>query len=460
MVASSKNGHVDVKSDKAAKDAAEEKILEHRASETFDQQRSVSSGLMFVLVVALILALGFVAIGAYFWQKSNEQRAAEAARMEQQRIEALEQKMSEVEGEVDSNKGFFGKVIPEDLNQQIATLQEKTKTLQEDIGSASQRVQARAQAISDDVLAEDAGNMNQRLTKLETHLQEMTGRPVLAGMLNRINNMQSDPNGEDVLARTVRELDAMLGSLQLDEASDAVSGATDQAIDTTDQTINATLDKARQQSAAIGQTFEAVPQQDLKAAAMLLGMSQLRSALNRDNEAFESDLSLLRKMVGDDNPELSAALDRLSPHAQDGVLTPSGLSNELRTFAGDAVAASLAGEDVTVRERAKARMNELFQVQKDGELITGTPTQAALVKAEQQLQNGDIEGAMNIVQGMDGDAATALGPWLQKAQASLSAQDAKAAVEDVLQKVQGGKYIRNEETGINMYVPKNNNVTY
>jgi len=42
----------------------------------------------------------------------------------------------------------------------------------------------------------------------------------------------------------------------------------------------------------------------------------------------------------------------------------------------------------------------------------------------------------------------------------LNAQDAKAAVENVLQSVQGGKYIRNEETGINMYVPKKNNITY
>jgi len=340
-------------------------------------------------------------------------------------------------------------------------LQEKTQNLQKDIGSAAQKAQETAKAVSEDVLAEDAGNMEERLVKLETHLQEITGRPVLAGVLDRVNTMQSDPNSEDVLARTVKELDALFAALQADtvQAGGAVKENTDDA-------INFTLDVAREQSAAIGQTFESVPQDDLKAAAMLLGMAQLRSALNRDNEAFESDLSLLRKIVGDENPELNAALERLAPHAQDGVLTVSGLSTELRSFAGDAVAASLAGEDVTVKERAKARMNELFQVQKDGELITGTETQAALVSAEQQLQNGDIQAAMDAVGGLDGPAAEALLPWLQKAQASLSAQNAKGVVDDVLGSItavgkgSGGKLIRNEETGINIYVPKNNTVKY
>ncbi|NCT41018.1 MAG: hypothetical protein GW778_05090 [Alphaproteobacteria bacterium] len=439
--------------------ASEKKILDQKSIESFDQP-SVSSGLKFVLVVAVIVALGFGSIAAYFWQKANTERAAEAARVEAARIAELEAKMAEVEDEVES-KGFFGKIIPKDLNEQIATLQEKTQNLQKDIGSAAQKAQETAKAVSEDVLAEDAGNMEERLVKLETHLQEITGRPVLAGVLDRVNTMQSDPNSEDVLARTVKELDALFAALQADtvQAGGAVKENTDDA-------INFTLDVAREQSAAIGQTFESVPQDDLKAAAMLLGMAQLRSALNRDNEAFESDLSLLRKIVGDENPELNAALERLAPHAQDGVLTVSGLSTELRSFAGDAVAASLAGEDVTVKERAKARMNELFQVQKDGELITGTETQAALVSAEQQLQNGDIQAAMDAVGGLDGPAAEALLPWLQKAQASLSAQNAKGVVDDVLGSItavgkgSGGKLIRNEETGINIYVPKNNTVKY
>ena len=439
--------------------ASEKKILDQKSIESFDQP-SVSSGLKFVLVVAVIVALGFGSIAAYFWQKANTERAAEAARVEAARIAELEAKMAEVEDEVES-KGFFGKIIPKDLNEQIATLQEKTQNLQKDIGSAAQKAQETAKAVSEDVLAEDAGNMEERLVKLETHLQEITGRPVLAGVLDRVNTMQSDPNSEDVLARTVKELDALFAALQADtvQAGGAVKENTDDA-------INFTLDVAREQSAAIGQTFESVPQDDLKAAAMLLGMAQLRSALNRDNEAFESDLSLLRKIVGDENPELNAALERLAPHAQDGVLTVSELSTELRSFAGDAVAASLAGEDVTVKERAKARMNELFQVQKDGELITGTETQAALVSAEQQLQNGDIQAAMDAVGGLDGPAAEALLPWLQKAQASLSAQNAKGVVDDVLGSItavgkgSGGKLIRNEETGINIYVPKNNTVKY
>jgi len=418
---------------------SEEKVIVAEETDSFDQP-PVSSNLKFVLVAALLIALGVAAVFAYFWQQSNAQRAAEAARIQQ-----LEEELSAVEQDVQDNQGFLGKIIPQDLNEKLTSLQDQATELQENIGSAAQIAQDKAREVSEDVLAENAGNLEERLTKLETHLQDMTGKPVLAGMLERVQSLQSSEEGSDVLARTVVELNALFETLQLDAAQG-----------TAEEAINQTLDIARDQSSAIGQTFNQVPQEDLKAAAMLLGMAQLRSALNRDNEAFETDLSLLNNMVSEENTELKEALARLAPHAQDGVLTPSGLSGELRTFAGDAVAASLAGEDVTVQERAKARMNELFSVQKDGELITGTDTQASLLKAEQQLQSGDVEAAINAVQALDGQAAAAITPWLEKAQATLKAQDAKQLVNDAINVTSnGGQLISNDALGINIYTPKN-----
>ncbi len=423
---------------------AEEKILEQQLSSSDD--KNCSGSYKFSLILAIAVILGFLAIAAYFWQKSNAERAAEAARLaelERQRIEAEQLAAAEA---VKNEQGFLGNIIPKDLNEKLNGLQEQAEDLQAGLSATAQIVKEKAKAVSDDVLAEEAGNLEQRLQKLNIHIQDITGKPVLAGMLSRIENLQISPEGNEFLAQTVVELNTLFENLKSNSVQD---------FDTDDPSINATIDAARQDNETLGHSLKSVPQEDLKAAAILLGMAQLRSALNRDNAAFENDLLLLKQTVGDDNQELLEALDRLSPHAKSGVLTLGGLSNEFRSFAGDAVAASLTGEDVSVQERAKARMNELFSVTKDGELITGTDTQAALVEAEQKLQNGQIEGAIQVVEGMDNRATEVFKPWLGKARATLDAQKAKSIVADTISGyTTGGKLIRNEELGINIYTPK------
>src|SRR5690606_28795755 len=93
----------------------------------------------------------------------------------------------------------------------------------------------------------------------------------------------------------------------------------------------------------LGDTLEGVSGSDMKAAALLIAFSQLRDSLNR-NAPFEDDLVLLQKLVGDDDPELQAALSKLAPQAEKGgVLTADGLSEELKTMTGDIVFSSLKG---------------------------------------------------------------------------------------------------------------------
>ncbi|MGB0719226.1 MAG: COG4223 family protein [Bdellovibrionales bacterium] len=411
---------------------------------TEGSQAAIIIGIVGGLIVLVLLG------GFLFWQASQRQAAEEQAA-----LQAVQEELSAVKEEQGS---FFDKVIPKDLGQKVARIKEQAVQAKESAGAALEA----AQAISDDVLNEQAGSLEERLGRLETHLQDITGSPVLAGLLSRMQDLQNNAVGEAQLGKAMQDLQSALSGAQ------AGAGAS----------LDDTLAGARDSSEALSQTFEGVPQQDLKAAALLLGMSQFRSSLNRDNEAFDGDLQVLKSLVGEDNTELNAALDRLAPHAQSGVLTPAGLSSEFRTFAGEAVVASLKGEDVTLQERAQARMNELFQVEKDGELISGTPTQAALAQTEQHLQQGDLAAAISAAQSLDGNAAAAIAPWLDQAQATLAAQQVKtmltktinasaygasAVTAGGLQELgqaaaqatgQGGnRLIRNDETGINIYVP-------
>jgi hypothetical protein len=154
----------------------------------------------------------------------------------------------------------------------------------------------------------------------------------------------------------------------------------------------------------------------------LLAMSQLRGSLSRDNQSFEQDLALLQKLVGEENPALTASIEKLSPHAQNGVLTPGGLSGEFKKLAGDVVVASLSGEDVSISEKAKSRFGEILVVKKDGEQITGTETQRAVADAQRLIDTGDIQGTIQVLQNLDGDSAKVVAPFLKEAKLSLLAK--------------------------------------
>lgn len=357
-------------------------------------------------ITIVLLALGLFGVVALLWPKQSfEQQEAE-------RISALEQGVDQIQSdvkEVKSKQSFFGTLIPEDLGAQLSDLQEQTGITNEKIGAVLEK----AQAVSTDVLGSEAGSIEERLEKLEGHVGDVMSGASLAGFMDRVDTMEADQAGQSKLESVMGELGALV------RQGDDVDG--------TQSPLNfqEMLANARNSSPELAETFSGVPATELKAAAMLLGMSQFRSSLNRDNQAFDSDLSVLMKLVDEDDVELRDALARLAPHAKEGVLTPSGLTSEFKGIAGDAVVASLSGEDVSLSERTSARFNQVFTVEKDGELVTGTETQGTLQKAESLLEQGDIEGAIAAAQSIDGPAADILAPWLKKAEVSVMARKLK-----------------------------------
>ena len=222
---------------------------------------------------------------------------------------------------------------------------------------------------------------------------------------------------------------------------------------------------------ALGNTLQGVSGSDMKAAALLIAFSQLRESLNR-NAPFEQDVVLLQKLVGNDDPELQAALTKLAPQAsKGGVLTSEGLSNEFKGVAGDIVFSSLAGEDVSVTDKAKVRLTQILNVKKDGELVGGTETQKTVSKAQEQLDQGDVQGAIFTLQSLDGEAKTKAAPFIEQAQATvladqiqnmlrqmivanvgtnINAASGTAVVKDVAKQVQSlgeGSVVKDEESG-------------
>lgn len=309
---------------------------------------------------------------------------------------------------VEQDNALLKNLLPEDWDARISDLRDQADQTRQSLEqAAAQAEQATQQALN----AVNSGDLGVRLGDLEAQLRDLAGEPVFANLIGQLETLQ--------------------GQVQFDQITMGLNALV-QNVGNDPQNLNQALSEQIQNDPAMAQAFAGVPQEDLKAAAVLFGLNQFRAALNRDGQPFAGDLELVSNLVAGDNPEFAARLQTLAPHAESGVLTVGGLSAELRTIAGDAVVASLQGEDVSVQDRAQARLNELFSVQQNGELVTGTDTQATVARAQGLIDQGNLEQAMGELSGLQGPEAQVLQPFLNKLQAGIDAQSIQAILSNTI----------------------------
>lgn len=362
--------------------------------------------------IAVVLILLTAALGAFLlWPKAQE-----TVETQNEKIAALEEEVSNVS----ERPGFFETIIPQDiqvdLQERADQLQNQVKNVQNTVEQLSQK----AEEISNGVLDADAGPLSQRLGFLEEQVREIKGGENFAALIDRIQTLEESFTGQEQLNQSMEELKNMMITRE------QIGG-----------TINDGLANAQEKSGALGETLEGVSGDELKAAAMLIAFTQMRNAFYRQ-EPFENDLAVLQRLAGEDNAELQEAISKLAPHANGGVLSSEGLSREFKGLAGDIVVSSLQGEDVSLKERAQARLHNLLQVEKEGTSVTGTPTQATVTTAQKMLDEGNIKGAIAELQSLDGDAAETAQPFIEQAKASLIAGNLEQLLGDsILSKLSG-----------------------
>lgn len=330
-----------------------------------------------------------------------------------EKIQVLEGDVAELDESVrDTSKrtGFLSGIMPDDLEGKFQGLQNQAQNLQNTFDQLNEKTQG----LRDGVLAPDAGNLSDRVEALEEQVAELTGSANFGGLIERIKTMEDTLAGQAQLSLAVEELQTIVDGLDGKVSS-----------------IDERLQQAQSGEGPLGETLQGVSGNDLKAAAMLIAFSQLRDSLNRE-APFEEDLELLQKMVGEDNTDLQDALTKLAPHADGGVLTTQGLSDEFKGLAGDIVVASLKGEDVSIADKAKARLTDIMKVEKDGEVIGGTDAQAAVSKAQALLDDGDIEGAIATLQALEGPAAQQAQPFIEQAEVTVLAQQVQSMLHTTI----------------------------
>lgn len=392
----------------------------------------------------------------------------------QKKVAELDSKTQQIGADVEAiktgNASLFKGLIPEGLQANIEELQGQAKRVQDTVSGLSSQVEGLAQELQSGNIDALAG----RVKAIEAHIVGVTGvSPELVGFMDKLGTLKQSTAGQEQLRNSFGDLYALVTGLKGDEA--AASGIQDE------QVLAEALKSAQTEDDALGQTLDGVSQSDLKAAAMLLTLSQIRTSLNR-SEPFEEDLILMQELLGgpEKNPELTESINRLAPKASDGVLTPDGLKGQFKDLAGDIVVASLKGEDVSIQEKAQARLNEIMQVEKDGELVTGTDTQATVARAQKMLDEGNIEGAIAELQGLEGEAAQTAQPFIDEAMMTMMAQqfqsqltgtvmnnigvsgldsmspeqlDFKALAAGLKNKVMKGTIVQDDESGFSILVP-------
>lgn len=400
------------------------------------------------ICAGLIVLIGGAAV-ALLWPEFED--TARATRQNSETLAALQSDVTNVKGELEETKSMFNGFLPGEWQEQLDTLKAQAEAAQASAEQAIQQAQEASTTIAGDVLGAHAGTIQQRLDNLGQHLSALATSPLAQGLLTKFSTLGTTPEGSNLLDSAVNELNALLQA-----APAPVQGVP--------APVEQTLESARAQSTTLGEAFEGVPAEEMKAAALLLGFSQFRSSLGRDNQSFAEDIALLKTLLGQDNPALSEAIDRLAPQAADqGVLTPAGLTSELQAMTGDIVIASLKGENVSVTEKAQAHFGEILKVEKNGEMLTGTPVQQKLSKTETLMQEGQIDQAIAVASTLDGPAGQMIQPWLDKARRTLQAQNLGALLEGgVVENLSGaasgglpmgGQLIQDEASGVLLYRP-------
>ena len=366
-------------------------------------------------VSTVLFAMFFVLITVIFWpvkKQSDEQET---------RLANMEETVTGIAEEQEQQRSFFGQMIPEDLQQRFDNVSEQAGNVGANLGAqagaALDQTTSSVQEISRNVMS---GNTDAALSSVQEvvgDLQRMVGSFDGSSVMQQLTQLSATPQGQEQLARSENQLQGIVKSLEGQP-----------------ELIDDALRIARTNSTALGQTFEDVPDDDLKAAALLFTLTQFRSALNREGQPFNEDMEVLRGLLGEDiSPELETSLQRLTPHAEAGVLSFNGLSNEFRSTAGNIAVAAMRGEDVSISDEASASFDRIMALEENGRPVLPANTAQTLTQTQALLEQGNGTEALSLLQQLQGPEAAAAAPFIRQLEASINAGRLDQAIGTALQ---------------------------
>ena len=151
--------------------------------------------------------------------------------------------------------------------------------------------------------------------------------------------------------------------------------------------------------------LETGQQRTLDVAGAALAAATLADAA-RTARPFAEALAGLERVL-----PLSPDLRALAGLAQDGAPTRAGLAVEFETLAARAaVAARDPGRNADFLARLRHALSSIVSIRQVGSTQGGMPD-AVLSRAQNLLNEGDVEGALTALEGLPAAAQTVLAPW-------------------------------------------------
>jgi uroporphyrinogen-III synthase len=182
------------------------------------------------------------------------------------------------------------------------------------------------------------------------------------------------------------------------------------------------LDAIRARLDALEAAAKKASAADLRPAAFLLALGQLRTAL-ASSGAYGQALDGLALLAAQDEsakPDIAA----LREHAAAGVPTLSALQASYDTASLAAARAAIQPEGGGLLRRIWARLRQLVVIRRTDADPEGDGADAVLARAGARLQAGDLKGAVAALGGLQGKPAEAMAPWLEQAHARLAVEAA------------------------------------
>jgi uroporphyrinogen-III synthase len=159
-----------------------------------------------------------------------------------------------------------------------------------------------------------------------------------------------------------------------------------------------------------------------KAQALLIATGQLREAVYR-GAAFDAELRAV-KVIAEGDGETAKALQPIESLADKGVPTRGELTSQFSDISPAIIRADVLPEQPGWWRQTVQSLASVVTVRRvDGE-AAGDSVAAKVARAQATLDKGDLGGAFREVASLQGAPAEAAAPWLAKAQARLTAEQA------------------------------------
>lgn len=282
-------------------------------------------------------------------------------------------------------------------NQRLATLEKAPATQAPDLSPLTSGIE----------------NAGQKLGELQTQLTQLGDR--VSGVENR---PESQPAiSAESITEKIEPLNKQIATFQgrLDE-------------------LQTRVEQFPQLQSRVDQIAQAQSrfQSDSKAVALAMALYNLRRAAD-EGKPFTEELQAISTMA-----PMPLDLEALEAHGDQGVRNLEQLQAEFETASNAAIDAENLPEDETLASNIWSKAKSLVRIRRKGN-VEGETTRAILARAQYQLENNNLAGAIKEAEQIEGAAAGQIEPWLTQAKAHLAAEDALAQLETKLLTAVGGE---------------------